>query len=259
MTDVSVETNTEAVTADVGENNNFAIPEQYSNREYLKGVQSINDVYGKLDEAMTFKIPDEFKEEASLQNIKNMNDLFKGYVNAQKLIGKKTVTPEIPQDIKDYGLDGIDNNILDMLKNSGVPKDLAPKLVENYNKMVSKEFEVEPFKEMLLKELGNDTKEIDQVHFMVEDRFGDNLKNVPNSLKLDIYKAFADIRKEFAINKPTIAGNNNANGKDTIEGLQSSFSKTLNNLDNAKSESEKIVLRKELLDLNNRINQFKGR
>ena len=231
--------------------NSFSIPDSYSSKEYLKGVDSYDKVFAMLDEAKTFSVPEEYKQEASLNNIKNVNDLFKGYVNAQKLVGKKGI--EAPADIKDYEISA-DDSILGMFKEAGVSKEQAAKLVEGYNKVFESKkevYDINYFKQSLLDNLSKDTKELDEVHGLVINAIpADKLAMIPNDIKLDIYKFVSKIKSDYAI-KGTLSPMNNTGMPvgDTYSSLTHDFAETLRKLDNSNSSEEKAELRKKLNEI----------
>lgn len=99
-----------------------------------------------------FKVPDEYKEKGWIKNIKSEQDVWKMLDNAQSLIGKKTVVPDLekasPEEIesyysqlrpkdKAYDFDGIEDDakkavFSEMLYKNGISKKQGSDLVKQY-------------------------------------------------------------------------------------------------------------------------------
>lgn len=192
----------------------------------IEGVQATTPIYdapiGEPAETPSFleSIPENIRSEKAFENVKSLDDLANQYLNAQKMIGKKTIglptdesTPEEvssfyeklrPETAEGYEFgtehlpEGterdaeLDGKVKSLLHEAGLSKDQARKVVEGYEKMtlemnpvLTDEQKEQAFEKKGREILGSEYEAIVDNAMKVGGEF------VPDSVK-EIVKGFAD-------------------------------------------------------------------
>lgn len=215
---------------------------------------SKEDGSGARPQVSDFKVPDEYKEKGWARNLKSEQDVWKMLDNAQALVGKKMVVPDLekasqeeveayysqlrPKD-KDYGLESIEDEgkralFSEMLHKNGISKKQGSDLVKQYQEYERSVLEQATSEAGFIEEMktsfGEDYKRkggetLAVIKQVLSEQDQQRLDQMPNSVHGIVYRMAASLAERYGAKELGLGGS--AKAVDSLPVTSDSEIKTL--------------------------------
>lgn len=178
-----------------------------------------------------FKVPDEYKDKPWAGKVKTQDDLWKQLANAQELIGKKSVVPDLakatpeereayyaqlrPKDASEYKFvetipveDSVKGTVTEMFMKNGISATQGNEIIKGYQelgeKMMAAQFDADGFKSSMETAFGKDWEKVtghtrNTIKGMMSAEDQTILDHLPNSYLGVIYRTLGNVVKAYGV------------------------------------------------------------